>query len=86
MYVQYSYAENDFLNRLKLIEKAKMNYESKGMQQFTFGVQVDKYPIVYLFVFLFFNLFKLYLLIYFVLLNYHFLCIFTQVYAMLVFL
>ena len=41
MHVQYSYAENDFNKRMKLIEIAKMNYESRGMQLFTFGVQVS---------------------------------------------
>jgi len=39
-YIQYSYDESDFNERMKLIEKAKMNYESKGMQLFTFGAQV----------------------------------------------
>ena len=40
-YIQYSYDESDFIERMKLIEKAKMNYESKGMQLFTFGAQVS---------------------------------------------
>ena len=40
-YIQYSYDESDFNERMKLIEKAKMNYESKGMQLFTFGAQVS---------------------------------------------
>ena len=46
-HIQYSYDEDDFLERLKLVEKAKMNFESKGMQLFTFGAQVNYMKYMY---------------------------------------